>query len=55
MIGKRITDHRLQRLILRLLQGGILKDGIEETNREGTPQGGLATPQTQLTLFPTTL
>lgn len=44
IIGKRIEDHRLQRLILRLLQGGILKEGELTPTNEGTPQGGLASP-----------
>jgi len=44
ILGKRIKDHRLLRLILRLLQGEILRDGQLEPTREGTPQGGLASP-----------
>ena len=44
IIGKRITDHRLQRLILRFLQGGIMRDGFSEPTTIGTPQGGLMSP-----------
>lgn len=44
IIGKRIKDHRLQRLILHLLQGGILKGDKLTPTEEGTPQGGLASP-----------
>lgn len=44
ILDKRIKDHRLQRLILRLLQGGILKEGELTPTTEGTPQGGLASP-----------
>jgi RNA-directed DNA polymerase len=44
VIDKRIKDHRLQRLILRLLQGEVLKGGELTSTKEGTPQGGLASP-----------
>jgi len=44
-IGKRIEDHRLKRLILRLLQTSVIReDGNAVPTKIGTPQGGLASP-----------
>ena len=44
VIGKRIKDHRLTRLIVRFLKSGVLRNGEIEPTTVGTPQGGLMSP-----------
>lgn len=44
VLGKRIQDHRLKRLIVRFLKSDILRDGECEPTISGTPQGGLMSP-----------
>jgi len=44
LLGTRIGDRRLLLLIGAYLQGGILKDGLVEQRREGTPQGSPLSP-----------
>lgn len=44
VIGNRIADHRLKRLILNFLRSDTIRDGTPETTHIGTPQGGLMSP-----------
>src|SRR3954471_16341525 len=43
-VAERIADRRLLRLIRSYLTGGVLNNGLFETSREGTPQGGPLSP-----------
>lgn len=43
-LSKRIADRRVLRLIRRLLQAGILSNGVCVERHEGTPQGGPLSP-----------
>jgi group II intron reverse transcriptase/maturase len=40
----RIGDRRVIRLIVRMLKGGILEDGLVQASEEGTPQGSILSP-----------
>lgn len=40
----RIGDERVIRLIIRMLKGGILEDGLVKATEEGTPQGSILSP-----------
>jgi len=40
----RIGDERVIRLIIRMLKGGILEDGLVHASEEGTPQGSILSP-----------
>ena len=40
----RIGDERVIRLIIRMLKGGILEDGLVHATEEGTPQGSILSP-----------
>jgi len=40
----RIGDERVIRLIIRMLQSGILEDGRVQATEEGTPQGSILSP-----------
>lgn len=44
LLGKRIADFRVLRLIRRYLQAGIMADGVVMDRHEGTPQGGPLSP-----------
>jgi len=44
MVSKRISDKEVLRLIRRYLQSGIMDEGVETKNEEGTPQGGNLSP-----------
>lgn len=44
MLGDRIGDRRLLRLIRKWLKAGVLADGVLEASKEGTPQGGKISP-----------
>lgn len=46
-VARKVKDKRVLSLIRRYLQAGIMKEGIAEARREGTPQGGPLTPPTQ--------
>jgi RNA-directed DNA polymerase len=50
-IGHRIADRRVVRLIQKWLNAGVLEDGKRMRTKEGTPQGGSATPWTQKRTF----
>jgi RNA-directed DNA polymerase len=43
-LARRITDKRLLRIVRRLLEAGIMKDGVVIERFEGTPQGGPLSP-----------
>jgi len=44
LVGERITDWRVQRLIRRYLKAGMFSGGILTAREEGTPQGGPLSP-----------
>lgn len=44
LLGKRIGDDRLLRLIHRFLKAGLLQDGLMSQRIKGTPQGGPLSP-----------
>jgi retron-type reverse transcriptase len=48
-IEHRIGDKRLVRLLMKWLHAGVMEDGELHAVQEGTPQGGIVTPLTQLT------
>jgi len=50
-LEKRIGDRRILRLIKRMLKSGILENGLVQASEEGTPQGAIITPRTQLITF----
>ena len=43
-VAGKVGDKRVLRLIRRYLQAGLMKDGLVEARREGTPQGGPLSP-----------
>lgn len=43
-LSKQISDGRVQRLIRRYLEAGMMADGITSPRTEGTPQGGPLSP-----------
>jgi retron-type reverse transcriptase len=47
-LAARIEDRRMLGLIRRYLNAGILVSGVVMERHEGTPQGGVRTPPTQL-------
>ena len=40
----RIGDHRVIRLITRMLKSGIMEDGLVRASEQGTPQGSILSP-----------
>ncbi len=44
LVSQRVGDKNLLRLIRRYLESGLLKDGVVQNRREGTPQGGPLSP-----------
>ncbi len=44
LLGKRIADKNLIRLIKRFLRAGVLEAGVKQDTHEGTPQGGVVSP-----------
>lgn len=44
MLEKRIQDNKLLGLVSRLLEVGVLVDGITTERQAGTPQGGIVSP-----------
>ncbi len=40
----RIGDKRVIRLIIRMLKGGIMEDGLVQATEKGTPQGSILSP-----------
>jgi RNA-directed DNA polymerase len=43
-LQQRIGDHRVLRLIGRMLKAGIMEDGLVQATEEGTPQGSILSP-----------
>ena len=43
-LEQRIGDPRILRLIIRLLKGGVMEDGLVTASEEGTPQGAILSP-----------
>jgi RNA-directed DNA polymerase len=43
-LEQRIGDPRILRLIVRLLKGGVMEDGLVTASEEGTPQGAILSP-----------
>ena len=43
-VAREVKDKRILLLIRRFLQAGMMRDGITEARREGTPQGGPLSP-----------
>ena len=43
-LGHRVGDQRLLRLVVRMLKGGVMEDGLTRATDEGVPQGGVLSP-----------
>jgi RNA-directed DNA polymerase len=43
-VARKVKDKRVLLLIRRFLQAGIMREGITQVRREGTPQGGPLSP-----------
>jgi len=43
-VRHRIADERVIRLLIRMLKGGIMEDGLVRATEEGTPQGSIISP-----------
>jgi group II intron reverse transcriptase/maturase len=43
-VRKGVSDHKVNRLIVRFLKAGILNDGQYSPTLQGTPQGGVLSP-----------
>jgi len=44
LVRKRVTDKSVLHLIRQWLKAGIMEDGLERPNEQGTPQGGVLSP-----------
>ncbi len=44
MLEVRIEDERVLRLVVRMLKGGVMEDGLTRASEEGVPQGGNLSP-----------
>jgi group II intron reverse transcriptase/maturase len=44
LVGRRISDQRMLKLLKQWLRAGVMEDGEEETTLSGTPQGGVISP-----------
>ena len=43
-LRQRIGDERVIRLVIRMLKGGIMEDGLVRASERGTPQGSILSP-----------
>jgi RNA-directed DNA polymerase len=43
-LARQVTDDRVLKLIRRYLEAGLMRNGIAQARREGTPQGGPLSP-----------
>lgn len=43
-VARKVGDGRVLGVIRRFLQAGLMRDGVTQTRREGTPQGGPLSP-----------
>jgi len=44
LVGRKVKDERVLKLIMRYLESGIMMNGVKVKSEEGTPQGGPLSP-----------
>ena len=50
-VARQVSDARVLKLIRRILEAGMMQEGLVKPRIEGTPQGGPLTPRTQKVTF----